>query len=337
MDSNRTVTLVRLPEGLPRDDDFRIVTSPIARPAAGEALLRAIYLSMDPYQRSWMSGAIQYGTGPRIGVPVIGRAVAEVLESRDPRFSAGDFVYGEVGWQTHPTVKADVLRKIDRALGPISNAISVLGSPGLTAWVGMLDIGAPQPGETVVVSAATGAVGSVAGQIAKIRGARVVGVAGTADKCRYAVETLRYDAGVCHRDGDFEAALARACPQGVDVYFDNTGGAVTDAVYRLLRPGARVALCGLVSEYGREDARGPNQRAILANQVLVQGFSVRFHLQRMEEYRREAAAWLRAGTLRYREDIVEGLENVPAAFRGMLAGTNLGKRLVRVGPDPTLG
>jgi NADPH-dependent curcumin reductase len=335
MTTNRRITLARIPTGLPDPEDFALVAAPATAPADGEVLLRSIYLSMDPYQRSWMAGGANYGATATLGATVIGRAVSEVVESRDARFATGDFVYGESGWQTYPVVRADALQKIDRSLGPISTAIGVLGSPGLTAWVGMTDIGTPRPGETVVVSAATGAVGSIAGQIAQMRGARVVGVAGAPEKCRYAVETLGYATCVSHRSDDLRGELARACPSGIDVYFDNTGGAVTDAVYRLLRPGARVALCGLVAEYGDASARGPSLRYVLANQALVRGFSVRQNLHRMAEYRREATAWLAAGRLRYREDIAQGIENAPAAFRAMLAGQNLGKQLVQVGVDPT--
>jgi len=331
---NRRMVIARLPKGMPQDADFALVEAPVALPGAGEILLRTIYLSMDPYQRSWMAGG-NYGVPAAPGVIVIGRAVCEVLESADPRFAAGDFVLGETGWQTRPVVAAGRLEKIDTALGPISTAVGVLGAPGLTAWVGMTDIGQPKAGETVVVSAATGAVGSVAGQIARIRGARVVGVAGAPQKCHFAVEVLGYAACANHHSADFAAELARACPDGVDVYFDNTGGAVTAALFRLLRRDARVALCGLVAEYGDPEARGPGMRYVLANQALIKGFSVRHNLHRMQDYRRQAAAWIQSGALKYREDIVHGIENAPAAFRGMLEGRSMGKALVQVGEDPT--
>ena len=332
--SNRRVTLARLPRGMPVRADFALVEEPAGTPGAGEVLLRTLYLSMDPYQRSWMAGG-NYGAPAAPGATVIGRAVCEVLASRDPRFAAGQFVFGETGWQTHPVVAGDKLQGIDPSEGPISTAVGVLGSPGLTGWVGMTDICQPAAGETVVVSAATGAVGSVAGQVAKLRGARVVGVAGAAEKCRFAVDTLGFDACVSHKSADFAEDLTRACPSGVDAYFDNTGGAVTAAVFTLLRQDARVALCGLVAEYGDEDARGPAMKHVLAAQALVRGFSVRRNLHRMAEYRALAAGWMREGRRAWREDITEGIENAPEAFAGMLLGRNLGKALVRVSADPT--
>lgn len=333
-DINRIMVLVHLPQGTPQEADFALVEAPAAQPRPGEVLLRTIYLSMDPYQRSWMAGG-NYGAPAVPGAMVIGRAVCVVLVSADPRFAPGDFVFGETGWQTLPLVMADRIERIDLALGPISTALSVLGPPGLTAWVGMTDIGQPRAGETVVVSAAAGAVGSVAGQIARISGARVVGVAGAARKCLFAIQELGYDACVNHHDVDFAVQLAHACQDGIDVYFDNTGGAVTAAVFRLLRRDARIALCGLVAEYGDPDARGPNMNCVLANQALIRGFSVRRNLHRMRDYRAQASAWLHANALKYREDIVQGIENAPVAFRGMLEGRSLGKALVQVAEDPT--
>lgn len=335
MTANRRIRLARLPQGEPQAADFALEEIPAGRPGKGEVLLRSIYLSMDPYQRNWMAGAKSYGVMAEPGAVVIGRAVSEVLESSDPRCKPGDFVYGETGWQTHPVAKADILQPIDPSFGPISTAIGVLGSPGLTAWVGVLDIGQLKAGETVVVSAAAGAVGSVAGQIARLQGARVVGIAGVAEKCRIAVEEFGYAQCVSHRSPTFAEDLGKACPQGVDFYFDNTGGSVTDTVYARLRSGARVALCGLVAEYGDPDARGPNMRCVLSNQALVKGFSVRHNLHRMGEYRAQASAWIREGKLRYREEIVQGIENTPDAFRAILKGSNQGKMLVQVGADPT--
>jgi NADPH-dependent curcumin reductase CurA len=336
--ANRQIQLTRIPDpGMPKDSDFAFAEAPLARPASGQALLRTIYLSMDPYQRNWMAGIVAYGYRAAPGLPVVGRAVSEVLESRDPRFKQGDFVYGETGWQSHPTVAGDAIQRIDTSLGPISTSVGVLGSPGLTAYVGMVDVGQPKAGETVVVSAAAGAVGSVAGQIAKIRGARVVGVAGSPDKCRYVVDELGYDECLSHRSKTLSADLARACPNGINVYFDNTGGPISDAVYEQLKPGAcaRIALCGLVAEYNTPDARGPNLKYVLYSQSMVKAFSVRDNLHRMDEYRREAAAWMNAGKLKFREDIVRGIEKTPDAFRGMLEGKNFGKLLVQVADDPT--
>lgn len=331
---NRRVVLARLPGAELREDDFALEQAPPSRPSQREVLLRAIWLSLDPYQRNWMAGADRYGAAAVPGATVIGRTVSEVLESRDGRFAPGDIVLGETGWQTHPTVAGDALRRVDPAHGPLSTALGVLGSPGLTAWVGIVDITAPQAGETVVVSAATGAVGSVAGQLARLRGARVVGIAGTEEKCRLAIEGFGYHACVARRDGAFEDRLREACGDGVDVYFDNTGGPVSVAVYRRLRRDARVALCGLVAEYGQPEARGPDMRHVLANQATVRGFSVRRHLHRMDDYRREAVVRIRDGTLRYHEHVTAGLEHAPKAFSDLLAGRTVGKCLVRVSHDP---
>jgi len=336
--TNRQVQLARLPDpGMPLASDFRIAEASSRTLSPGEVLLRTIYLSMDPYQRNWMAGIIAYGYVATPGAVVIGRAVSEVLESADPGFAKGDFVYGETGWQTHPVVKAGSIQKIDASLGPISTSVGVLGSPGLTAWVGMVDVGQPGPGDTVVVSAAAGAVGSVAGQIAKIRGSRVIGVAGSADKCRYVVEELGYDACLSHRSKDLAGDIAKACPDGVNVYFDNTGGAITDVVFTLLKPNSRIALCGLVAEYNTPEARGPNLKYILYSQSMIKAFSVRDNLHRMGQYRQEASGWMKAGKLKFREDIAQGIENTPEAFRGMLEGRNFGKLLVQVGDDPTRG
>jgi len=331
---NRRVSLARIPQGTPEPTDFALVDEPLRAPGAGELLLRTIWLSMDPYQRNWMAGARNYGTAAAPGVTVIGRAVSEVIRSNDSRFVPGDIVCGETGWQTHPVASADAVEAVDVSLAPVSTALGVLGSPGLTAWVGMLDVGRPERGETVVVSAAAGAVGSVAGQVARIMGARVVGVAGDPMKCRHVVDDLHFDACASHRDPDLVAVLARECPDGVDVYFDNTGGSVTDAVYRLLARDARIALCGLVAEYGATDAHGHDFRPLLASQATLKAFSVRRNLHRMSEWRRQASSWIREGALVYREDVVQGIERAPEAFARMLAGRTLGKALVRVAEDP---
>lgn len=332
--SNRRFVLARLPDGLPRDDDFALVDEPAAPLADGEVRLLTRYLSVDPYQRNWMAGGGNYGVPAAAGATVIGRAIGEVVESRASGWTRGEFAVAASGWQTAPVVAASALERIDRALGPLPAWLSVLGSTGLTAWVGMTDIGRPGPGETVVVSAAGGAVGSVAGQIARIAGARVVGVAGAADKCARVVADYRFDACVSHADPDLAGALARACPRGVDVYFDNTGGRVTDAVLGHLARGARIALCGLVAEYGASAVPGHDWRPLLAQQALVQGFSVRRNLHRSGEYRALAAGWIRSGELRHVEHVIDGFERTPALFRDLLEGRTFGKALVRVAADP---
>lgn len=330
---NRRFRFVRVPTGEIDARDFKIVDEDVREPGAGEVLLRSIYLSLDPYQRSWMAGTPGYGTPPRAGDMPIGRAISEVLRSRDPRFAPGDHVLGETGWQSHPTVAAERVQRLDASLGPLSAFLGVLGSPGLTAWIGMTQVCKPQARQTVLVSAAGGAVGSVAGQIAAIHGARVVGVAGATDKCRRVESAFGFAACVSHRDPDFAGALAQACPDGIDAYFDNTGGPVTAAAWTQLRHGARVALCGLVAEYGRTDVPGPSLRPLLARRATVTGFSVREHLAQLSSYQQSASEWIRDGRLRYAEHIVQGLDHAPEAFAALLSGATFGKCLVQIGPE----
>jgi NADPH-dependent curcumin reductase CurA len=330
MTPNRRWRLTRLPGEVLAKDDFALEEAAVRAPADSEVQLRTRVLSLDPYQRAWMAGAPNYGPVVRAGDVPIARAISEVVESRDPRFAPGDAVLGETGWQSHPTVPGDKLQKLDASLGPLSTFVGVLGSPGLTAWVGIEDHCRPKASETVLVSAAAGAVGSVAGQLALMRGARVVGIAGAPEKCRRVVEELGFAACVSHRGEDFRARLAAVCPEGIDAYFDNTGGPVTAAAWSLLRKDARVALCGLVAEYALADAPGPNLKYLLSNQATVSGFSVRRNIHRMPDYRRQASAWIREGKLRYAEDITDGLENAPSAFDGLLAGRTFGKCLVKV-------
>jgi NADPH-dependent curcumin reductase CurA len=333
---NRRVVLRRRPSGAPKPDDFELLEGPAASPGDGEVLTRTIYLSLDPYMRGRMSPGRSYAKAVEIGEPMVGGTVGEVVESRHPQFARGDLVLGQGGWQSHPVSGGAGMRKLDPAQGPISTALGVLGMPGLTAYVGLLDIGRPRPGETVVVSAASGAVGSAVGQIARLKGCRAVGVAGSADKCRFVVEQLGFDACVSHRDADLPGALRQACPAGIDVYFDNVGGSVLEAVLGSINAGARIPLCGLISEYNAtEPPRGPNLRPILVNRALVKGFIISDHLDRLPDFLRECGPWVRDGRLRYREDIADGLENAPRAFIGLLEGRNFGKALVRVGPDPT--
>lgn len=333
---NRRWRLVRVPGPVLAVSDFELVDEPARSPAAGEVRLRAIYLSLDPYQRHWLGGAPGYAAPPYPGATPIGRAISEVIESRDPRLAAGDVVLGETGWQSQPTVAAERLARLDPTLGPLSTHVGVLGSPGLTAWVGMLDVCRPRTGEIVLVSAAGGAVGSVAGQIAALHGARVIGVAGDAAKCERIVREFSFAACLSHRAPDFAAQLARVCPDGIDAYFDNTGGPVTAAAWAQLRHGARVALCGLVAEYGQGDVAGPSLKHLLAHRASVTGFSVREHLPRMAEYRKQASAWIRGGRLRYAEHIVQGIEQTPQAFLALLSGATFGKCLVQVGAEPRI-
>jgi NADPH-dependent curcumin reductase CurA len=333
---NRRIVLRRRPVGAPRPDDFELVESPLPRPGGGEVLCRTIYLSLDPYMRGRISGVKSYARGVDPGELMVGGTVGEVVESKHAGFAKGDFVAGLHGWQAYGLSSGAGLRALDPRQAPISTALGVLGMPGMTAYVGLLDIGRPKPGETVVVSAAAGAVGSAVGQIAKIKGCRVVGVAGGRAKCDHVVNELCFDACVDYKAGDVLGGLSAACPHGVDVYFDNVGGDILQAVLRLVNPHARVPLCGLISQYNATELPpGPNWGTLLINRVLVQGFIISDHLDRLPDFLRECTAWVREGRLRYREDIVAGLENAPAAFIGLLEGKNFGKLIVRVGVDPT--
>jgi NADPH-dependent curcumin reductase CurA len=333
---NRQIVLRSRPVGMPKPSDFDLVESPLPTPKDGEVLTRTIYLSLDPYMRGRISGARSYAQSVEPGQVIVGGTVGEVLESRHPAVARGDLVLGYDGWQSHAVSNGGALRKLDPKQAPISTALGVLGMPGMTAYVGLLDIGRPKPGETVVVSAASGAVGSAVGQIAKIKGARAVGIAGSPDKCDYVVRELGFDACVNYKTGDLPAALKAACPSGIDVYFENVGGDVLRAVMTLLNQNARIPLCGLISQYNAtEPTPGPDLRAFLFNRVLLKGFIVSDHLDRMGDFLAECGGWLREGRLKHREDIVGGLEKAPGAFIGLLQGKNFGKLLVRVGEDPT--
>jgi len=338
MATSRRVLLKRRPVGEPRVEDFEIEEAPLPEPGADQVLLRTIYLSLDPYMRGRMNEGPSYtGTAnPALGDVMVGGTVSEVVHSNNERFSAGDIVAGSEGWRSHSIATGAALRKLDSKAAPISTALGVLGMPGMTAYVGLLDIGQPKPGETVVVSAASGAVGSAVGQIARIKGARAVGIAGSQDKCDYVVRELGVDACVNYKTGDLAAALRAACPGGVDVYFENVGGDVLRSVMTLLNQNARIPLCGLISEYNAtESTPGPNLRPLLFNRVLLKGFIVSDHLARLGEFLKDCGGWLREGRLKHREDIVIGLEKAPGAFIGLLQGKNFGKLLVRVGEDPT--
>jgi len=333
---SRQIVLRSRPVGMPKPGDFELVESPLPSPKDGEVLCRTVYLSLDPYMRGRISGARSYAQSVEPGQVIVGGTVGEVLESRHAGLGRGDFVLGYDGWQSHAVSKGAGLRRLDLKQAPISTALGVLGMPGMTAYVGLLDIGRPRAGETVVVSAASGAVGSAVGQIAKIKGARAVGVAGFQDKCDYVVRELGFDACVNYKKGDLLGALRDACPKGIDVYFENVGGDVLRAVMQLLNQNARIPLCGLISEYNATDITpGPNLRPLLFNRALIQGFIVSDHMARMGEFLKDCGAWLREGRLKHREDIVVGLEKAPEAFIGLLQGKNFGKLLVRVGEDPT--
>jgi len=311
---NRQVVLRSRPVGMPKPGDFDLVESPLPSPKDGEVLCRTIYLSLDPYMRGRISGAKSYAASVEPGQVIVGGTVGEVVESRHPGLAAGDVVLGYDGWQSHAVSKGGGLRKLDPKQAPVSTALGVLGMPGMTAYVGLLDIGQPKPGETVVVSAASGAVGSAVGQIARIKGARAVGIAGSPDKCDYVVRELGFDACVNYKKGDLLASLKTACPSGIDVYFENVGGDVLRAVMQLLNMNARIPLCGLISEYNAtESVPGPNLRPLLFNRALVKGFIVSDHNDRLDAFLRDCSVWVREGRIKYKEDIVEGLDQAPAA------------------------
>ena len=335
--THREVRLAARPVGFPKESDFRLVEAAVPEPSAGQFLVRAVYLSLDPYMRGRMSDARSYVPPVALGDVMEGGAVGEVVASSHPRFAAGDVVEGRLGWREYAVSDGKGVRKIDRAAGPISTALGVLGMPGLTAYFGLLEVGQPKAGETVVVSAAAGAVGGLVGQIAKLKGCRAVGLAGSDAKVAYLTEELGYDAGINYRTApDLDAALRAACPEGVDVYFDNVGGRITEAVSRHVKTFARFAVCGLISQYNlTEPELAPrNERFVLVNRVRIQGFIVSDFAARYKEGLAQLTEWLRAGTLRYKEDVVDGLARAPAALIGLLQGQNFGKMLVRVGPDP---
>jgi NADPH-dependent curcumin reductase len=319
------------PEGTPTVDNFEVVERELPPLGEGEVLRRTLWLSVDPYMRGRMSTAKSYAEPAKLGEPMVGQTVSEVLASNDPRFAPGDFVLGFDGWQSHASGESKGLRKLDPKHGPVSYALGVLGMPGLTSYVALLDIGEPKEGETVVVSGAGGAVGSIAGQIAKIKGCRVVGTAGSDEKCEWVKNELGFDACINYKTADLREALKEACPDGIDVYFDNVAGAVLEAVMKRLNLNARIALVGLISTYN--DAKpqpGPNLTPLLVKRAKIQGMLVFDHVHRMPDFLRDMSQWLREGKIKYREDIVEGLENAPRAFVGLFAGENMGKRVVKV-------
>lgn len=333
---NRRILLARRPDGPPVPEDFKTVKEPPPTPRAGQALLRTLYLSLDPYMRGRMSEGASYVEPLALGDTMCGQTVSRVVQSNDARFKAGDLVLANSGWQDYAVESAGTLTKLDAAMPHPSYALGLLGMPGLTAYVGLLDIGQPKSGETVVVTAATGAVGSVVGQIAKLKGCRTVGIAGGAEKCAFAVGTLGYDACIDHHGPDFPQLLAKACPKGIDVYFESVGGSVMEAAWPLLNVHARVPLCGLVAYYSLKSLpAGPDHVPVLLRQLLVkrmkvQGFIIFDHFDRQADFLRDMSGWVRDGKVKYREEVLEGLERAPAGLIGMLRGDNFGKLVVKV-------
>jgi NADPH-dependent curcumin reductase CurA len=330
---NKQVTLAARPAGMPKESDFKLVETPVPQPAPGEILVRVLYASVDPYMRGRMNDVKSYAPPVQIGEVMGGGAVGKVIASQSPQFAAGDFVEGLFGWQQYAISNGQGVRKLDPSLAPLSTALGVLGMPGLTAYFGLLEIGKPRTGETVVVSGAAGAVGSIVGQIAKIKGCHVVGIAGSDRKVAWLRDELGFDAAFNYKTTeDYAAKLQELCPNGVDVYFDNVGGAITDAVFRVINVGARIVVCGQIAQYNAEKPEtGPRLLwHLIVKQARAQGFLVFQFASRYAEGLKQMAEWLKQGKLKYREQFVDGIENAPRAFIGMLQGENTGKQLVRV-------
>jgi NADPH-dependent curcumin reductase CurA len=327
-----SMVLRRRPTGEPSAADFELVEETLPVPAPGEVLTRTLFLSIDPYMRGRLSDRASYAKPVEIGGVMEGESVGEVVASTVPGFAAGDLVVGSRGWQTHSLTQARGLVKLDRHGAPLSAYLGVLGMPGVTAYSGLTDIGLVKHGETVVVSAASGPVGSVAGQLAKRAGARVIGIAGGPDKCLWVQESLGFDDCIDHRSTDIAAALKAACPNGIDVYFENVGGAVQQAVFPRLNPYSRVIMCGMVAQYNVEGPPppGPNLAFVVGKRVRIEGMIVSDKPERFAEWRALAAPWVADGSLRFRETIVDGLENAPDALVQVLSGGNFGKMLVKV-------
>ena len=329
---NRRIVLASRPVGVPKPSDFQLERAPIPAPADGECLVRSHYLSVDPYMRGRISGRKSYAEPVGIGEVIVGAAVGEVLESRSDRVAAGQFVTGALGWQEHSCVPAKALRVVDPDAAPLSAYLGVLGMPGLTAYYGLLRVAGVKAGETVCVSGAAGAVGSAVGQIARLHGCRAVGIAGGPHKCDWVSSELGFEAAVDYKADGFRAALRAAVPDGIDVYFDNVGGPVTDAVFHLLNVRSRVAICGQISQYNAVDApMGPRLLwHFIVKRIRAEGFLVFDFREHDRTALAQMAEWVISGKLQYRETVAQGLENAPSAFIGMLGGANIGKQVVRL-------
>ncbi|WP_163529959.1 NADP-dependent oxidoreductase [Halobacillus ihumii] len=335
---NQQILLSKRPEGMPTEENFEFKNTAVLAPENGQVLVRTIYLSVDPYMRGRMSDAKSYAEPYKLNEMISGGIIGEVVQSRSDQLSVGDKVIGMLGWQHYNVIEASGVRKVDDTIAPLSSYLSVLGMTGLTAYFGLLDIGNPQEGETVVVSGAAGAVGMIVGQIAKIKGARVVGIAGSDNKTAFLEKELGFDKAVNYKTaGNINDSLKQACPNGVDVYFDNVGGEISDAVMSLLNDFARIPLCGAISSYNRTDGDiGPRiQPNLIKSRSLIKGFIIGDYSDRFDEGIQTLAKWVSEGNLKYEENIVEGFENVPQAFLGLFKGENLGKQLVKVNDEIT--
>jgi len=328
--TSRRVTLAARPQGFPKDTDFVVDEAEVGEPGPGEVLVRTLWVSVDPYQRGRMSEARSYAKSLEVGDVITSQSLGEVVESQDGRFSPGDLVVGQLGWQEYAVARGGSVRRVPEFLDPPTLALHAVGATGMTAYFGLLDVGKPKPGDTVVVSGAAGAVGQVVGQIAKLAGCRTVGIAGGPDKCTDC-RLYGYDEAIDYKDENFREAFKAACADGVDIYFDNVGGGVSEGVHRRLNVGARIVICGQISQYNLERPEPTFHPAtLIVYRARMQGFLINDYAHRFDEAAMRLARWVAEGKITWREDVTEGLENAPAAFMGMLRGENRGKALVKV-------
>ncbi|WP_159566759.1 NADP-dependent oxidoreductase [Budvicia diplopodorum] len=337
---NRSIVLASRPFGAPTPDNFRLEQRPVPTPEKGELLLRNVYLSLDPYMRGRMSDEPSYAKPLEINEVMTGGTVSRVEKSNNPEYLAGDWVVSRSGWQDYAISNGNDLLKLDDKFPHPSYALGILGMPGFTAYMGLLDIGQPKAGETLVVAAATGPVGATVGQIGKLKGCRVVGIAGGEEKCRHAVDTLGFDACLNHQQPFLAKRLAQACPQGIDVYYENVGGKIFDAVLPLLNPKARIPVCGTISQYNTTSLpEGPDrlpllESIILKKRIRMQGFIIfDDYAHRYGEFIQQMSLWVAEGKIHYREQIIDGLENAPQAFIGLLEGKNFGKLVIQIAKE----
>ena len=339
---NKKIILKQRPVGEPKFEDFELIEEKTRDPESNEVLIKTIYMSLDPYMRGRMNDAKSYAKAVEIGEEMEAGAVSQVIKSNSSKFKEGDFVEGRTGWQDNPTVNEKKLRLLDPNMAPLSTAIGVLGMPGTTAYVGMKNFAKPQQGETLVVSAASGAVGGTVGQIGKIYGCKVIGIAGTNEKCEYTKEVYGFDECINYKDLSFKENLKEACKDGVDIYWENVGGSSFDAVMPLFNDFARIPVCGLISFYNLTSLKldGPDRlpllfRQLLTKRMMYKGFIVFDHYDQRQESIEEMSKWIKEGKLKYKEDFIDGLEKAPEAFIGLLNGKNFGKLIVKINEDPT--
>jgi NADPH-dependent curcumin reductase CurA len=333
MPDNARILLARAVRGMPSPEDFAADTQPVPSPGQGQILVRNVFLALEPYYRNVLKGMALYGAPLKPGDVMYGETLAQVVESHHPGFAAGDYVLGRGGWQLFALLDGGAARKLD-ADAPLSAYLGVLGTPGLTGFAGMVYLAPPRPGQTVVVSAATGPVGSTAGQTARLMGARVVGIAGSPDKCDYAVKVLGFADCVNYKSGDLKASLKRACPDGIDVYFDNVGGDTLAAVLANLALNAQIVLCGMIGVYNEDGPPvGPHLGPVVIARATMKGLVVYDHFNRLPELKKVVGGWIRDGKFHYREDIAERLDEAPAAFCRLMRGDNFGKSLVRISAE----